>query len=101
MAVRLNGLMKELFIVMTLAANDMNFEEIARKYLYQARVEIIKHQSELYGGDYDKDKHKFDSSVDPFIGCKDRVLDPIKKKRKETGYARTKSKDEKKRKKKS
>lgn len=98
MAIRLNGLMKESFIVMTLAANDMDSEEIARKYLYQARVEITKHQSELYGRDCDKDRHKFDSSVDPLIGCKDLVLDPIKKKRKGTGYARMKPKGKKKKK---
>ncbi|KAK4362779.1 hypothetical protein RND71_018020 [Anisodus tanguticus] len=54
MAIRLNGLMKESFVVMTLAASDAESEEIVRKYLYQARVEVIKLQSELYV----KDIHK-------------------------------------------
>ncbi|KAF3652998.1 hypothetical protein FXO38_15850 [Capsicum annuum] len=52
MAIRLNGLMKESFDVMTLEANDEDSEEIARKYLYQARIGISKHQSEIYNGDY-------------------------------------------------
>ncbi|MCE3051533.1 hypothetical protein HAX54_050100, partial [Datura stramonium] len=38
-AIRLYGLMKESFAVMTLAANDVESEEVVRKYLYQARVE--------------------------------------------------------------
>ncbi|KAH0754131.1 hypothetical protein KY290_024401 [Solanum tuberosum] len=99
MAIRLNGLMKESFIVMTLAANDTDSEEIARRYLYQARVEITKHQSELYGENCDKNRHKFDSYVDPFIGAKDQILDPIKKKGKGIGYSRMKPKGEKKKKK--
>ncbi|KAM3237901.1 hypothetical protein P3S67_012341 [Capsicum chacoense] len=56
MAIRLNGLMKESFDVMTLEANDEDSEEIARKYLYQARIGISKHQSEIYNGDYGKNK---------------------------------------------
>lgn len=99
MATRLNGLMKESFNVMTLAANDAESEEIARKYLYQARVEITKHQSELYDGDCDKDRHKISSSVNPFMGCTDRGLDPIKKKEKRNGYGRMKAKGEQKKKK--
>ncbi|KAG5596078.1 hypothetical protein H5410_037310 [Solanum commersonii] len=43
MTIRLNGLMKESFTVMTLTTNDVDSEEIARKYLYLAKVEIIKH----------------------------------------------------------
>ncbi|PHU14560.1 hypothetical protein BC332_15765 [Capsicum chinense] len=38
MAIRLNWLMKKIVDVMTLAANDEDSEEIARKYLYQARI---------------------------------------------------------------
>ena len=46
MAVRLNGLMKESFTVVTLVANDIDTEKIARRYLYQARVNITKIASE-------------------------------------------------------
>ncbi|KAG5627822.1 hypothetical protein H5410_013040 [Solanum commersonii] len=74
-------------------------KEVTRRYLYQARVEITKHQSELYGGNCDKTRHKFDSSVDPFIGAKDRILDPIKKKGKGNGFSKMKPKGEKKKKK--
>ena len=54
MEVCLNELMKKSFTVMTLSENDIDSEEIARRYLYQARVEITKHQSELYGENCDK-----------------------------------------------
>ncbi|PHT31336.1 hypothetical protein CQW23_27673 [Capsicum baccatum] len=80
MASRLNGLMKESFAVMTLVANDLDSEEIVRKYLYHAKIEIIKHQSELYAENHEKDKNKF-NRTDSVTGCKDQVLDPIKKKR--------------------
>lgn len=93
MAVRLNGLMKESFTVMTLAANDIDSEDIAGRYLYKARVEITKHQIELYGENCNKNRHKFDSSVDPLIGANDR-MDPIKKKGKGNGYSRMKPKSE-------
>ncbi|KAF3655278.1 hypothetical protein FXO38_00337 [Capsicum annuum] len=98
MAVCLNGLMKESFTIMTLAANDLDFEEIARKYLYQAKIEIIKHQSELYAENYEKDKNKL-SGIDPVTGCKNQVLDPIKKKDKRSGYGRMKSRGEQRKKK--
>ncbi|KAM3201200.1 hypothetical protein P3L10_033564 [Capsicum annuum] len=79
MTSRLNGLMKESFVVMTLAANDLDFEEIVQKYLYHAKIEIIKHQSELYAENHEKNKNKF-NRTDSVTGCKDQVLDPIKKK---------------------
>ncbi|XP_070014798.1 protein FAR1-RELATED SEQUENCE 5-like [Nicotiana tabacum] len=82
MAIRLNGLMKESFAVMTLAANDAESEEIARKFLYQARVEITKFQNELYAEGTRKNYYKF-STTTSFSGTNDRVFDPIKKKGKE------------------
>ncbi|PHT87466.1 hypothetical protein T459_09572 [Capsicum annuum] len=78
MAIHLNGLVKESFDVMTLAANDEHSKEIARKYLYQARIEISKHQSEIYNRNCSKIKYKF-SSVDPLTGCTNQVVNPIKK----------------------
>jgi len=80
MTIRLNGLMKELFTVMTLAANDVDSEEIARKYLYLAKVDIIKHESELYAQNHEKNRSKFNSFNDSVTGCKYQILDPIKKK---------------------
>ncbi|PHT68285.1 hypothetical protein T459_27772 [Capsicum annuum] len=65
------------------ADNDLDCEEIARKYLYQAKIEIIKHQSELYAENYEKDKNKL-SGTNPVTGCKDQDLDPIKKKNKKS-----------------
>ncbi|KAH0675431.1 hypothetical protein KY290_026564 [Solanum tuberosum] len=99
MTIRLNGLMKESFTVMTLAANDVDSEEIARKYLYLAKVEIIKHQSELYVQNHEKNRSKFNSFNESVTGCKDQILDPIKKKDKGNGYGRMKSKNEQRKKK--
>ncbi|PHT34545.1 hypothetical protein CQW23_26345 [Capsicum baccatum] len=98
MAICLNRLMKVSLTVMTLADNDLDWEEIARKYLYQAKIEIIKHQSELYAENYEKDKNKL-SGTDPVTGCKDQILDPIKKKNKSSGYERMKSRGEQRKKK--
>ncbi|XP_015168765.1 protein FAR1-RELATED SEQUENCE 5-like [Solanum tuberosum] len=97
--IRLNGLMKESFTVMTLAANDVDSEEIAIKYLYLAKVEIIKHQSELYVQNHEKNRSKFNSFNDSVTWCKDQILDPIKKKDKGNGYGRMKSKNEQRKKK--
>ncbi|PHT70519.1 hypothetical protein T459_25623 [Capsicum annuum] len=80
MAIRLNGLMKEAFDVMSLATNDEDSKKIARKYLYQARIEISKHQCDIYNGDCGKNKHRF-SSVYSVTGCTDQILDPIKKRK--------------------
>ncbi|WMV07785.1 hypothetical protein MTR67_001170 [Solanum verrucosum] len=68
MTIRLNGLMKVSFTVMTLAANDVDSEEIARKYLYLTKVEIIKHQSELYVQNHEKNRSKFNSFNDSVSG---------------------------------
>lgn len=54
---------------MILAANDVDFEEIARRYLYQAMFEIMKHQSELYVENHEKNRSRFSSFVDPDTGC--------------------------------
>lgn len=48
MSIRLNRLLKESFILMTLAANDVDSEKITQRYLYQEKIKIMKHQSELY-----------------------------------------------------
>lgn len=65
MVIRLNGLLKESFAVMTLAANDAESEEIARKYLYQARVEITKLQHELYAEGTHKSDPIFSTTTSP------------------------------------
>ncbi|XP_060195121.1 protein FAR1-RELATED SEQUENCE 12-like [Lycium barbarum] len=90
MAIRLNGLIKESFTVMTLAANDVESEEIVRKYLYQARVEITKAQSELYVKGTYKYCPKSSISAGPSSGIHDQILDPIKKKGNRNGYERLK-----------
>ncbi|XP_019233939.1 PREDICTED: protein FAR1-RELATED SEQUENCE 9-like [Nicotiana attenuata] len=79
MAIRLNTMMKESFTVMTLAANDAESEEIARKYLYQARVEITKLQSEIYAEGTHRSCSKSSTYVGPSLGFNDQVLDPIRK----------------------
>lgn len=99
MAIRLNGLMKESFTIMNLAANDVYSEEIAGKYLYLAKVEIIKHQGALYVQNHENNKSKFHSISDSVTWCKDQILDPIKKKDKGNGYGRMKSKNERRKKK--
>ncbi|MCD9644500.1 hypothetical protein HAX54_032753 [Datura stramonium] len=90
MAIRLNGLMKESFAVMTLAANDVESEEVVRKYLYQARVEVTKLQRELYVKGTHKSCLESSTSIGPSSGINDQVLDPIKKKGKQNGYGRLK-----------
>lgn len=80
MTIRLNGLMKESINVTTLTTNDEDSRKISKRYLFQAKIEISKHKSETYCENYGKDKHKFSSFIDFLTGCKDQVLNLIKKK---------------------
>lgn len=94
MRIYINGLMKESFTVMTLAENDLDSEEISQKYLYQAKIEIIKYQSEFYSDNHEKNENNV-SRADPITWCKDQVLDPINKKYKGNGYGRIKKSEKK------
>ncbi|WMV25200.1 hypothetical protein MTR67_018585 [Solanum verrucosum] len=53
---------------MTLATNNVDSEEIAIKYLYLAKVEIIKHQSELYVQNHEKIRASSTHFNDSIIG---------------------------------
>ncbi|XP_059288108.1 protein FAR1-RELATED SEQUENCE 9-like [Lycium ferocissimum] len=79
MAIRLNRLMKESFAVMTLAENDVESEEITRKYLHQARVETTKVQTELYVKGTHNNCPKSSTSAGPSSGIHDQVWIQLRK----------------------